>query len=701
MCGIAGIAGRRDEDLALRMSACLAHRGPDADGLYGAEGVTLAHRRLSIIDLASGQQPMQTEDGALCIVYNGEIYNFRELRRELEAEGYRFRTDCDTEVILHAYRQWGEACVERFQGMFAFALWDVAQQTLFLARDQIGVKPLYYAEHEGCLYFASEIRSLLEVPGITREIDWEGVDDYLTYLYTVPPRTCFKQIRQLPPGHCARWRTSTSGHANTSNPTPTPESSPLLGPPSKGVPAYPPGGDVTPSGHETPSDSTAMPEAEGRTSPTREDAGTPFKGGPKRGTSPALEIWRYWYLEATPLAHSEAEWSEAIRAALQDTVTRYMISDVPLGAFLSGGLDSATIVNYMRGAASGPVNTFTIGFTKEGNLYDETEAARAAAKHFGTEHRTLTMEDDVAALLPTMVRHFGDPFGNPTALLTYAISELVRKHVTVVLSGDGGDENFGGYPRYSGMALLEHFYRVPRPLRSGLINPLIQRLPESTRGLHALRRIREFSAGSLLPPVEAYAAWISYYAAAQKQALYTPDIQRALAGRDALDYIRGLAAECQNPDPVAQAMYVDIHSFLPNNVLQYGDRMSMAHGLETRVPLADTRLIELVAQIPPRMKATPRHSKRILRRAMQGVLPDEILRRKKIGFNPPMGVWLNTRLKPLVDDYLSEETLRRRGYFHPAAVQQLIQEHRSSRRDHTWHLWALVVFEEWHRQFVD
>ncbi|HPO15547.1 MAG TPA: asparagine synthase (glutamine-hydrolyzing) [Candidatus Hydrogenedentes bacterium] len=623
MCGIAGIAGKRDEALIKRMTDRLAHRGPDAEGFYADDCVTLGHRRLSIIDLSTGQQPMSNEDGTLWVVFNGEIYNFQELRRALETKGHRFRTQSDTEVILASYAEYGEACVEHFQGMFAFALWDTQTNTLLLARDPIGVKPLYYAEADGVLYFASEMKALLTAPGISREMDYEGLDDYLTYLYTVPPRTFFKQIRQLPPGHMATWRAGTWTET------------------------------------------------------------------------------RYWRLRMQEESKSAEAWVEAVREQFHDIFRKYMISDVPLGAFLSGGLDSATIVYHMMQQASAPVNTFTVGFANEGALYDESPEARSIAKYLGATHRELKVQADAAPLMPVILQHFDEPFGNPTALLVYSICKLVREHVTVILSGDGGDECFGGYARYAGARLAEMYRHVPAWLRGNLVNPLVQRLPESTRGFHALRRIREFSAGTLLDPVDMYAVWISYFQQEDKQRLYTNETRRAIGSRDALDFIRTLGYECESSDPVTRAMYIDIHSFLPNNVLQYGDRMSMAHSLEARVPLADHKLVELLARMPSRLKVRGTQGKVLMRQSMAGRLPEEVLHRKKAGFNPPMGVWLNTQLRPRVDEYLSEAVIQQRGLFNPAPIQAMIQDHRASRRDYTWHLWALLLLEEWFRNYLD
>ena len=622
MCGIAGIAGRRDEALVKGMTDALAHRGPDDEGVYADDHVTLGHRRLSIIDLSAGHQPMSNAEGTLWIVYNGEVYNFQELRQQLESRGQVFRTQSDTEVILAAYEVFGDACVERLQGMFAFALWDTRERRLLLARDPVGVKPLYYAQAGGMLYFASEMKALLQCPHVERAIDFEALDDYLTYLYTVPPRTFFRSIRQLPPGHLATWQEGT------------------------------------------------------------------------------WSMRRYWRLRFEPEERPEGEWAEAVYAKLGDTVGKHMIADVPLGAFLSGGLDSASIVHHMAQRSAKPL-TFTIGFGAEGNQYDESAEAREMAAFFGTQHHELTVEADVVELLPVLVRHFDEPFGNPTALLTYALCKLVREHVTVILSGDGGDECFGGYPRYAGAQWAQHYRKIPAALRRYALNPLIQLLPESTRGFHTLRRVREFSAGTLLDPVDMYASWIGYYSGAERQQLYTGDTRQTVGERDSLEFVRGLAAECAGVDPISQAMYIDVHSFLPNNVLQYGDRMSMAHSLEARVPLADHTLFELLAKVPASLKMRGGTSKYLLRQCMASHLPSGTVQRKKRGFNPPMGVWLNTRLKGIVDEFLSEETLRRRGYFEPAPVQAMLRDHRASHRDYTWHLWSLILFEQWHRMYLD
>ncbi len=618
MCGIAGIAGRPDTALIHAMTDALAHRGPDGEGHHVDSDVALGHRRLAILDRAGGAQPMAYGDNRYWMTYNGEVYNFQALRAELEAHGHAFTTRSDTEVVLAAYAQWGEACIEKFRGMYAFAIWDSLEKRLFLARDPVGVKPLYYAETKDAFYFASEIKALLNCPGVNRDLDLESLDDYLTYLYTVPPRTFYQGIRQLPPGHCATWH-------------------------------------------------------QGR-----------------------LTMRRYWNpscLGPQSVA-DETELLEALDAQLRDIMALYRVADVPLGAFLSGGLDSAAIVRYMTQEGETPL-TFTVGFGEEGKRYDESREARELAAFLQARHHELRVTPRVAELLPKLTAHFDEPFGNPTALLTWSICELVREHITVVLSGDGGDEAFGGYPRYRGVSWAERYRNVPDVLRRSLINPLVQRLPESASGFHGLRRLREFASGTLLDPVDMYANWIGYYTAVERQTLYRGDVAAALSGRDSYEYIRTLMHNCDATDPVSRAMYVDCMSFLPNNVLQYGDRMSMAHSLEVRVPLADPHLLEYMLAVPGTLKLHGGKSKYLLRRLLSGQLPPEVCKRRKTGFNPPMGVWLNGPLREIVEDHLSPERLRREGFFNPEAVAHMREAHRTGRRDYTWHLWALIMFEQW------
>lgn len=623
MCGIAGIAGRRDAALLREMTAALAHRGPDDEGFFLGDGVSLGHRRLSVIDLAAGHQPMSHADGRCQIVFNGEIYNYRELRETLLGLGHEFHTSGDTEVILAAWAEWGDACLGRLEGMFAFALWDTATQSLFLARDPVGIKPLYYAEVDGVLYFASEMKSLFLCPGVDMEMDMESLDDYLTWLHTVPPRTFHRGISQLPPGHCGTW-----------------------------------------------------------------SAG--------RG----LRARRYWCLAERAARRDlpPGEWVEALREHLDRLLDRHLLADVPLGALLSGGIDSAALAALMKGLGVRP-STFTVGYGAEAAAFDETAEAREVAEHLGTLHHELRVSPGGGDFLETLLHHFDEPYGNPMALLSHAVFRMVREHVTVVLSGDGGDECFGGYPRYSGLQFARWMRWVPGPLHRGLVLPLARRIPENTAGNHWPRRVRSFLETDPHDPMGQYARWLSRLTPAMKADLYTEGFRRVLAGRDAWEPIRRLARESGSANPVEQAMYADMHHFLPHNVLHCADRMSMAHGLEARVPFADQTLLEFMTAVPPELKVRGRATKILLRRVMEKELPAATLQRPKRGFEPPRGGWMATKLRDEMETLLSPATLKADGLFAPAAVRRLLDEHNAGQRDHTLPLWALLVFQYWrHRR---
>ncbi len=620
MCGIAGIAGNQSPALIERMTRLLAHRGPDGEGFHIGAGIALGHRRLVVLDREGGAQPMRDATGRYTLIYNGEVYNYRALREQLRREGCEFHTHCDTEVVLAALICWGECAMERFQGMFALALWDQAEERLLLARDPLGVKPLYYARVQNTLYFASEMKSILCCPDVSREMDVEGMEDYLTFLYTEPPRTIYRGIRQLPAGHCAVLR---------------------------------------------------------------------------KGEWRERRYWN-WPMEASE--GNEQDWLEQLRVHLDESMPHYAEADVPVGALLSGGLDSACIVGQL--ARMGAPRTFCIGFGDGGGRLDETRAALETSRYLNTDHRAIRAYPNVADLLPTMLEHFDEPFGNPTALLAYVLSREVRKHVTVVLSGDGGDEVFGGYRRYQGIALSERMNWVSQSAWRGATS-LLNRLRSGADSPRSVRRLQGFAAAQGLEPVSRYAAWTAYHDRTSLDALYAPELRRRLAGRDPLAHLRVLAAESESLGPVNQAMYLDLNSFLPNNVLRYGDRMSMAHGLEMRVPLADPVLAGTFLAMPDCFKVRRGTSKVLLRAHLRGNVPAGVIARPKLGLNPPMGAWLNGALQPMLEAYLSEERLKRRGYFEPAPVAKMMEEHRSGRRDHTWRLWSLLVFEEWHRAYLD
>ncbi len=641
MCGIVGYVGAFRPPLE-RALAALRHRGPDDAGLWrgrlGEAEAGLAHARLAVLDPSpSGKQPMESADGRLRVVFNGEIYNFAELRAELERGGASFRTRTDTEVLLEGYRRWGDDVLSRLRGMFALALLDHERGRALLARDRLGIKPLYYSlaprplasaslgEGERAagggepapLLFASEAKGVLELLPERPGIDLRALRDYLTYLYVPYSRSIHAGLSQLPPGHRLIWE-------------------------------------------------------KGRVS-----------------------IDRWWRLPPVERPRPRQEIVRELRSLLEETVRLHLVSDVPLGAFLSGGLDSTTLVALMARAGARPVKTFCMTFEPGAGLYDEREHAREVATRYGTDHTEIPVRPDVAELLPASVRSFDEPFGNPTALLVNALSRETRRHVTVALAGDGGDEIFLGYPRYQGAAVAALYGRLPRRARAFAAETLAPRIPESTRGRHGLRRAREFLSAGTLPPDEAYAGWVTYFTEREQAALLSPEILRATAGHDPLWHLRAALAPGDERGLVDRCQAIDLATFLPGNLLTYSDRMSMAHALEVRVPFCDHALVEFMARIPASEKLRRLQAKSLLREAVADLLPPGVRRRRKLGFNPPVGIWLNGPLRPMLDDLLSEERLRRRGIFEPAAVRRLVDEQRSGRRDRSLPLWALLHFESW------
>lgn len=624
MCGIAGIVGRHAPDLLAAMTAALAHRGPDGTGLHVDGLVGLGHRRLSVIDLSLGAQPMLSADGRVALVYNGETYNFAALRSELVAAGATFRTSSDTEVLVVAYQRWGAAMLDRLRGMFAFALWDANTDTLLVARDRLGIKPLYYAAlPDGALLFASEPKALLRSPEVDRSLDLTALDAYLDLYYVPPPLSIFKGIRQLPPGHLLTWH----------------------------------------------------------------------KG--------QVIIKRWWDAAprpADPKLNSVDAWAEAVAPVLAEAIDLHTISDVPLGAFLSGGLDSTTIVARMAEVATHPVETFCVGYGPEGASYEERPVARRVADFFKTKHREIQLDINLLNDLEPLVRGFDEPFGSWAALLSYKLSGFTRQHVTVALAGDGGDEVFGGYPRYRGLVISEHLSRVPGPLLSAARRALaLAGEPTTARSLR--RWARQFLGGIELPPAQRYAAWVGYARPPERDRLYTASTRAAL--RERLDPVAEHFAEPVLGDMVQRAGYADLRGFLSENVLRGSDRMSMAHGLEVRVPFCDHVLVELLAGAPAPMKVTARASKRILRRVMRDKVPLEVLTRKKLGFNAPFGTWLKQAESRITGDWLHPDQVARRGLFKPEEVARMLAEHRSGARDHGIRIWSLMILEQWQRMYTD
>jgi asparagine synthase (glutamine-hydrolysing) len=624
MCGIAGFADaspftphRQDADFTLAHHMCevIRHRGPDDEGLHVESGVGLGMRRLSIIDLSTGHQPIHNEDETVWLVFNGEIYNYRELRTELEGHGHRFYTSSDTETIVHAYEQWGEDCFAKLRGMFGIALWDRSRRTLLLARDRAGIKPLHYTQHRDRLYFGSELKSLIAAGAVDGTLDFEALDHYFSFLYTPRDRSIFKGVCKLPPGHLLRWR-------------------------------------------------------DGRAS-----------------------VRPFWEISARETFDgSEADAAAHLRRVLADAVRSHMVSDVPLGAFLSGGVDSSAIVGLMAEASDRPVKTFSIGFDVA--EFDELEHARAVAAHFKTEHHEFVVRPDGLSILEDLIEHFDEPFADSSAIPTWYVSEIARQHVTVVLSGDGGDELFGGYDRYFPHPRVEQFDRLPVPGRQALASAVWPWLPHGAPGKNFLRHVSRDENGRYLDS-------ISLFHEDEKQALYSPDVRAALGHASAQASLARHFDRFAELSAHSRMMRFDFETYLPEDVLTKVDRMSMAHSIESRVPLLDNEVIEFSASLPASMKIREGRRKHILKEAIKGLVPEHILNRKKQGFGVPLGVWFRGALTSVFADILGSSVARQRGYFQPAFIDRLVQEHLNGRRDHTLRLWQLLIFELWHRQYVD
>ena len=622
MCGIAGIlrvdGAPAGADLLRAMTGAIAHRGPDGDGFFCEGPVGLGHRRLAIIDLATGDQPMAAGDGSVVVIFNGEIYNFRELRRELEIRGVTFRTTSDTEVILQAYQAWGVDCLPRLRGMFAFALWDKRRRRLFLARDRVGIKPLVYAWDGRRLLFGSEIKALLEDRRLPREIDWEALRDFLTLHYIPGPQTIFRAVRKLPPASYL-----------------------LL--------------DL--------------------------DRAEP-------------EIHRYWDLRFAPDPRpSEAEWLEGLRWHLTDAVRSHLVSDVPIGAFLSGGVDSSTVVALMAQATEGRVRTFSIGFDDAD--FDELRHAREVARRYDTQHFEYVVKPNALDTLPRLAWQFDEPFADSSALPTYYVSKITREHVTVALSGDGGDENFVGYTRYARAAQLhERLDTFPAALARPLLRLAARLLPAGARGQGYLDML-----GS--GPVDRYFKLMAYQRSETLRTLLSPGAREHVEPAVTPALFRRLAAEGRAPDYASTLQYVDMHCYLPEDILTKVDRTSMAVSLETRVPLLDHVLMEYVATMPTALKFSRGAGKVILKRAMAGDLPAGILERRKMGFGLPIASWFRGELSDYVRDVLDGRRTRQRGLVDPRAVSALLDEHQGGGRDRSSQIWALLALEEWARRWLD
>lgn len=627
MCGIYGIValqeGRTvDPALLAPMAALSVHRGPDDEGKYVAAGLAMGMRRLSIIDVAGGYQPIANENETIWVVCNGEIYNFRQLRRKLEALGHQFSTGSDSEVIVHLYEEYDLDCVDHLLGMFGFALWDSQRRRLVIARDRIGVKPVYYQKRDGLVTFASEAKAILSLPGASARLCEGALESYLGFGYTSSQHSLFADISILPPA-------------------------------------------------------TLLICENGST-----------------------RLSRYWSVprEVDPLPNTE-EWTEAVAGKIEEAVVSEMVSDVPLGAFLSGGIDSSSIVTFMARHSSEPVKTYSIGFQGPGAsaLYNELPYARQVAKACASDHHEILVEPSVAELLPKLIWHLDEPVADSAFITTYLVSSFARRDVTVILSGIGGDELFGGYNRYLGDYYAARYQRLPRWLRTGLIAPLVQALPSDRHGrFSALSRYaRAFVASSDLPFEKRYRHYVEIFGAESLEQLLG---RRNHMGGDLLDDAFTVAC---GTDALNVLMNVDFMTQLPNDLLMLTDKMSMAASLECRVPLLNHELVELAARIPAEIKIPGRELKHVMKRGLSDVLSQEILERKKRGFGAPIGAWFKRELAPIIALLLSPESVTRRGALQWSAVEETVALHLSGREDHTDHLMGLVCFEIWARLFLD
>lgn len=628
MCGICGIVGSDDRSVIERMTASLAHRGPDGAGveLFREDDLALGHRRLSVIDLSPrGRQPMSNEDGSVWISFNGEIYNYRELKASLDPSRHRFASDTDTEVILHLYEERGVEAFKSLNGMFAFALYDAGRGRLFLVRDQLGIKPLYYVDANAKLVFGSEIKAILASGAYSPEIDWQSAHDFFSFLYTPAPQTIYRGVLQLPPAHWLEYDLRSRRIAR--------------------IERY---WDVAEWGNKN-------------------------KGG------------------------DEVELGVELRSLLADAVRKQMVSDVPLGAFLSGGIDSNLIVGLMAGASSKPVKTFTVLFNDaELKYYDERDEARRVAGKFSTEHHELPIDLNHPEEMLELVEYFDQPFGNTTFYLTYLLSRLTRQSVTVALSGAGGDELFGGYPRYwavKAMRLLRYVPRVAAKAALAAVSQLQDNFAD--RRLH---RIRALLAGLDSDSARQYLKWVYFLDEEMKEKLLNGRSGARLAShrvlRSHLDRIP------QSWSDGNRFSYLDVETFLPDNLLEYSDKTSMAWGLELRVPYLDPRVVELAFNIPFNLKLNRAGSKVILRRAFADLIPSQNLRAPKKGFNVPLGNWMRTKLDRYFDELLPRDYVRREGIFNHDYISHLRDEHRRGRRDNGYELFAILIFDTWYRKYI-
>ena len=620
MCGIAGMVSTAevDPDLVRRMCAAIEHRGPDGSGYHTGPRVALGMRRLAVIDVAGGQQPVRNEDGTVLAVFNGELYNHPELRADLIRRGHRLTSKSDTECLVHLYEEYGDELVHRLRGMFAFAIWDARRARLLLARDRVGKKPLFWRSTGPGLAFASELKALVKDPALPRTVDHVALHHYLTFQYVPAPWSIYAGVQKLPPGHLLVWRDGVAS------------------------------------------------------------------------------VRRYWRLDFTPQpVQSQEQTCARVRELLLEATRIRMVSERPLGAFLSGGIDSSAVVAAMARQSRDPVRTFSIGFDERG--YDERRYARLVAERYRTDHHELVVTPSVLPVLPTLAWHFDEPFADSSAIPSFYLAQLSRQHVTVVLNGDGGDECFGGYRRYAVMARLSG---IPLRALAACTPPgLGSRLARRRHGSLPYKLGRALE---LLPHPAArrYGRLMSYFDSEQKLALYSDALRDELRDVDSYRLFDEVFAESAADGDAGRAIDADVHTYLPGDLLPKVDLTTMANSLEARSPFLDHHLLEWAAGLPTRMKVRPASTKRILKRAVLDWLPPEVVHRPKMGFGVPLASWLRGELRDYAHDLLTDHTARSRGFFRPAVVSGLLREHDSG-TDRSKQLWALIQFEQWHRMYVD
>ncbi len=605
------------------MNRAIEHRGPDDDGFYLNENVGLAMRRLSIIDLAGGRQPIRNADGTKWIIFNGEIYNYQELRRDLDQRGHKFYTNSDTEAIVHLYDEHGADCLKFLRGMFAFAIWDAAEKSLFLARDRVGKKPLLYSRlSDGGIVFGSEFQAIVKHPAVGRTVEPAAIDAYFSYSCVPAPLTAYKEIRKLEPGHWLRWK----------------------------------------------------------------DA--------------RIETKRYWQPRYSPkIKISEQEAIEETTRILRESVRLRMISEVPLGAFLSGGVDSSTVVALMAQESSQPVKTFSIGFAEQD--FSELKYARRVAEHVGAEYNEFIVRPNALEILPTLVSHYGEPYADSSAVPTYYVSKETRKHVTVALNGDGGDESFAGYERYAAMRLAERYQTIPKVFRKSLVEFPARLLPASELRRSRVRDLKRFVNAAGLPSVERYFRWNSAFTSAEKQELFTKEFRNETSGENAIDVLGNWFAKANGSGIVDAAMFADMMTYLPNDLLVKVDIASMANSLEARSPFLDHNLIEFAATLPESLKSRGAETKYLLKKVAARLVPKEVVYRQKMGFGVPIGRWLRGEMKTFLKEILLSERSLNRGITNPVEVKRYVEEHITAKKDHSFRLWTLLMLELWFQQFID